>query len=69
MGRVAKVNKMAMVTSVTSVSNSCAMSLSTNTMRKKSKASSVQPRKLAATTCFCSLVQPESAAKAIGNAP
>src|ERR1700688_3013786 len=37
------------------------MSLSTNTSRKKSKASSVQPRKLAATTCLWALVQPESA--------
>ena len=30
--------------------------------RKQSKASSAQPRKLAATTCFCSLVQPDPAA-------
>src|SRR5271166_3097489 len=34
-------------------------------MRKKSKASSVHPKKLAATTCFCALVQPESAAMAM----
>ncbi len=40
--------------------NSEAMSYSTKTRRKKSNASSVQPRKLAATTCFCPLVQPES---------
>src|ERR1700693_579760 len=52
---------MANVTSVMSVLNSWAMSLSTNTSRKKSKASSVQPRKLAATTCLWALVQPESA--------
>jgi hypothetical protein len=54
---------------VMSVSNSRAMSLSTNTMRKKSKASSIQPRKLATTTCFCSVVQPESAAIAIDRSP
>ena len=44
------------------VLNSCAMSLSTNTRRKKSKASSVHPRKLAMTTLRCSLVHPVSAA-------
>jgi hypothetical protein len=38
------------------------MSFNTNTRRKKSKASSDQPRKLAATTCFCSLVHPDNAA-------
>jgi hypothetical protein len=38
------------------------VSVSTNTVMKKSKASSAQPRKLAATTCFGSLVQPDSAA-------
>jgi hypothetical protein len=35
------------------------MSFSTNTRRKKSKASSDHPRKVATTTCFCALVQPE----------
>ena len=38
-GRIANVSKMANVTSVIWVLNSCAMSLSTNTSRKKSKAS------------------------------
>jgi hypothetical protein len=35
---------------------------------KKSKASSDHPRKLAATTCFCSLAQPDNAAIAIRSA-
>src|SRR5580704_389954 len=61
-GRIASVNKMAKVTSVICVPNSAAMSLRTKTRRKKSKASSVQPRKVAATTCFWSLVQSDSAA-------
>ena len=64
-GRIARVSRIASVTLDMSVSNSCAMSLSTNTSRKKSKASSDHPRKLAATTCLCSLVQPESAAMRI----
>src|ERR1700730_13663353 len=49
-GRIASVSRMANVTSEMSVLNSCAMSLSTNTRRKKSKASSVHPRKLATMT-------------------
>jgi len=53
---------MAKVTFEIGVLNSCAMSLSTNTRRKKSKASSVHPRKLAMTTLRCSLVHPVSAA-------
>ena len=61
MGRIASVSRMAKVTSEMSVWNSAAMSFSTNTSRKKSNASSVHPRKLAATTCRCALVQPESA--------
>jgi len=36
--------------------------------KKKSKASSDHPRKFAATTCFCSLVQPDNAAIAIKSA-
>jgi len=42
--RIAKVSVIAQVTAVTSVSNERAMSPSTNTMMKKSNASSVQPR-------------------------
>ena len=64
-GRIANVSKMANVTSVIWVLNSCAMSLSTNTSRKKSKASRVQPKKQAATTCLCSLVQPDNASMRI----
>ena len=67
-GRIASVSRMASVTFEISVWNSVAMSFSTNTSRKKSNASSDQPRKLAATTCFCSLVQPDNAAMAIGVA-
>src|SRR5207245_11000616 len=47
---------MAKVTSEIAVLNSCAISLSTNTRRKKSKASSVHPRKIAITTLRCSRV-------------
>jgi hypothetical protein len=61
MGRIANVKRIAIVTFEISVWNSAAMSFSTNISRKKSKASSDQPRKLAATTCFCSLVQPDNA--------
>ena len=43
----------AIVTAVIVVSNSLAMSARTNTMMKKSKASSVQLRKQAATVCRC----------------
>src|ERR1700761_245293 len=68
-GRIASVSRMAHVTFEMSVLNSFAISFSTNTSRKKSKASSDHPRKLAATTCFCSLVQPDNAAIAIGYAP
>ena len=64
MGRIASVSRMAKVTSEMSVWNSAAMSLSTNTKRKKSKASSVHPRKVATTTWRCALVHPESAGKA-----
>jgi len=64
-GRIANVSKMANVTSVIWVLNSCAMSLSTNTSRKKSKASRVHPKKQAATTCLCSLVQPDNASMRI----
>src|SRR5580692_12724486 len=64
-GRIANVNRIAIVTSEISVWNSAAMSFSTNTSRKKSKASSDHPRKLATTTCFCSLVHPDNAAIAI----
>src|SRR6202140_2168106 len=64
-GRIANVKRMAGVTFEISVWNSAAISFSTNTRRKKSKASSDQPRKLAATTCFCSLVQPDNAEIAI----
>jgi hypothetical protein len=39
------------------------------TRTKKSKASSVQPKKLAATMCFCSLVHPESASMRIAALP
>src|ERR1700730_376654 len=61
-GRIASVSRMAKVTSEISVLNSCAISLSTNTRRKKSNASSVHPRKLAITTLRCSLVHPLRAA-------
>jgi hypothetical protein len=44
---MASVKVMAKATSTISAPKSCAMARSTNTMRKKSKASSVQPRKLA----------------------
>ena len=64
-GRIASVSRIASVTFEMSVWNSAAISFSTNTSRKKSKASSDHPRKLAATTCFCSLVQPDSAAIAM----
>src|SRR5215813_7014673 len=59
MGRIANVSRIATVTLAISVWNSAAMSFSTNTRRKKSNASRVHPRKLAATTCFCSLVHPD----------
>src|SRR6516164_7500206 len=59
---MARVNRMASVTSLMSVSNSRAISLSTKTRRKKSNASSVQPRKVATTTLRCWLVQPLNAA-------
>src|SRR5580692_5146180 len=68
-GRIASVSRIAHVTVEISVWNSAAMSFSTNTSRKKSNASSDHPRKLAATTCFCSLVQPDNAAIAMTNAP
>lgn len=50
--RIAKVSKMATVTAVICVPNSWAMSLGTNTVRKKSKTSKVHPKKLAATACL-----------------
>src|ERR1700722_8758803 len=65
-GRMARVSRIATVTEVICVPNSAAMSLRMKTMRKKSKASSVQPRKLAATTWRCSLVQPSSASILMG---
>src|ERR1700744_4670954 len=68
-GRIANVKRIASVTFEISVWNSSAISFSTNTSRKKSKASSDHPRKLAATTCFCSLVQPDNAAIAMRYAP
>src|ERR1700742_1248056 len=68
-GRTASVSRIATVTLETSVRNSWAISFSTNTRMKKSKASSVHPRKLAATTCFCSLDQPERAAIAMVFSP
>src|SRR5216683_5967957 len=60
---------MANVTSEIATPNSCAMSFSTNTIRKKSKASSVQPRKLAMTTLRCALVHPLRAANLIDPSP
>ena len=49
-GRAASVSMLATATAGTSVWNCLAMAENMNTIRKKSKASSVQPRKLAATT-------------------
>jgi hypothetical protein len=49
--RIANVRVTATVTAVMETPNSCAISLNTNTMMKKSKASSAHPRKLAITTC------------------
>ena len=49
-GRIAKVNVTATVTVVMDAPNSLATSLNTKTIRKKSNASSAQPRKLAITT-------------------
>jgi hypothetical protein len=51
-GLIGKSSPMATLTAVISVLKSSAMFLRTNTIKKKSKASSVQPRKLAVTTCF-----------------
>ncbi len=51
---------MATVTAVTSVLKSLASRDSTNTTRKKSKASSIHPRKLATTTLRCAPVQTSS---------
>ena len=48
-GRAASVSVLATTTAATSAWNSAAMALNMNTIRKKSKASSVQPRKLART--------------------
>src|ERR1700679_1505203 len=59
------VSVIAQLVNETEALNSRAISVSTSTSRKKSNASSVQPRKLAATTCFCSVVQPFNAANAI----
>src|SRR5271154_4695537 len=64
-GRTANVNRIASVTFEISVSNSAATSFRTKTSKKKSKASSDQPRKLAATTCFCALFHPDNAETAI----
>src|SRR5580704_704675 len=58
MKRAAKVSVVAQATVGMVVSNSLAMSTNTNTMRKKSKASSVQPRNAATTALTCALVQP-----------
>ena len=55
-GRIANVSKMANVTSVIWVLNSCAMSLSTNTSRKKSKASRVH----AALSCWVAYAAADS---------
>ncbi|MGF6792947.1 hypothetical protein OKW27_007284 [Paraburkholderia sp. 35.1] len=43
-GRIIKVSMIATVTEGMSVLNSCAISFNTNTIRKKSNASRVQPR-------------------------
>src|SRR5438552_1377346 len=58
-GRKISVSVSAMETDAMSVENSLAMSRSTKTSRKKSKASSDQPRYAAMTTLFCSRVQSE----------
>ena len=56
-GRIAKVTTIATVTSVIAVPNSAAIACTTNTRRKKSNASNVQPRKLAITALRCAGVQ------------
>src|SRR5258708_5362303 len=56
-GRVANVSRSAKLTVFMSVPNSCAMSFRMKTTRKKSNASSVQPRKLAMITLRCSDVR------------
>jgi hypothetical protein len=62
-GLQARVSMMATATCFFSTPNSLATSFKTNTSRKKSKASSAQPRKLAVTTLFCAGVQPFRAFK------
>jgi len=52
-GRSMSVSAMATVTSVTCVWKSCAMAFNTKTIRKKSKASSVQPSTLAMNAAHC----------------
>src|SRR5882757_1763019 len=55
--RVASVRNSAFETAGTSVWNSAAISVSRKVRRKKSKASSVQPRNDASTVFFCSVVK------------
>src|SRR5450755_2175537 len=65
MGRIASVRKIAQVTLLISVPKSPAIRLSTNTTRKKSNASSIQPKKLAVTTFRC--VGPQVSVADIGS--
>src|SRR5215472_8511070 len=58
MGRQARVNVRAVATTGLSTPNSLATSFRTKTSRKKSKASRVQPRKLAVTARFSAVDHP-----------
>ena len=64
-GRAARVSVLATTTAERSAWKSLAMALNMKTIRKKSKASSVQPRKLAATALHWWRSSPRSSDKVV----